>query len=161
MTQPQTAPQTPPATPQTPPATPQTPPATPQAAVKPEPVKFAFPFPGLNTLEGKPTEVPANIYIKTWGQYAMDGFYPIGLSGQWHGGIHFDDNTGTQFNQTLGVRCIADGEVIAWRYDEQPQVSEYNEGQGKYSTGFVLVRHRLQYQYPKGLMSADKGKRPE
>ena len=129
-------------------AQPQTPPATPQAAptVKPGTVKkFIFPFPGPDTAEGTPTEIPSALYTKTWGQYAMDGFYPLGLSGQWHGGIHFDDNTGGQFNQTFGVRCIADGEVIAWRYNEQPLVSEYDEGKGKYSTGFVLVRHLLEY----------------
>ncbi|MDR2926436.1 MAG: M23 family metallopeptidase [Azoarcus sp.] len=141
------------ASPQAAPAAPQTAPASPQTApaVKPDPVKkYIFPFPGINTVGAKPAEIPTANYVKTWGQYAMNGFYPLGLSGQWHGGIHFDDNTGTQLLQHTGVRCIADGEVIAWRYNAKPFVSEYDEGKGKYSTSFVLVRHRLQYPVPAG-----------
>jgi len=75
----------------------------------------------------------------------MDGFFPIGVNGQWHGGIHFDAGTATRFNQHDGVRCIADGEIIAWRLNDEPMRSLYTQGTGRYSNGFVLVRHRLQY----------------
>jgi hypothetical protein len=48
---------------------------------------------------------------------ANDGYYPLGANGLWHGGIHFDDDTGLVKGSTE-VRCIADGEVVAYRIDE-------------------------------------------
>ncbi|WP_176055683.1 hypothetical protein, partial [Paraburkholderia caribensis] len=42
-----------------------------------------------------------------------DGFYPIGANGLWHGGIHFGKGTAGKFDQDAGVKCIADGEVVA------------------------------------------------
>lgn len=76
---------------------------------------------------------------------AEDGFYPIGANGQWHGGIHFGAQTAAKLEQSGGVRCIADGEVIAYRIDDDyPNVRYASAGPALYSTGFVLVRHRLQ-----------------
>lgn len=76
---------------------------------------------------------------------AEDGFYPIGANGQWHGGIHFGAQTGATLAQDAGIRCIADGEVIAYRIDGRyPTVAYDSCGPATYSTGFVLVRHRLQ-----------------
>lgn len=49
---------------------------------------------------------------------AEDGFYPIGANGQWHGGIHFGAQTAAKLEQSGGVRCIADGEVVAYRIDD-------------------------------------------
>jgi len=116
--------------------------------------RFVTPFPGIGRRQdGTYPEIePPLEYLKTWGQNARDGFYPLGISGQWHGGIHFDDGTGKQFYQDGGIRCIADGEVIAYRYDLELPYSMYDEGakKGEYSTGFVLVRHRL--QLPANLM---------
>ncbi|NHN77131.1 glycoside hydrolase family 104 protein [Azotobacter chroococcum] len=71
----------------------------------------------------------------------------MGRNGLWHGGIHFDGHTAAHLDQS-GVRCIADGEVIAYRIDARYPHSEYGAGDGgtpaPFSTGFVLVRHRLQ-----------------
>ncbi|WP_349572241.1 glycoside hydrolase family 104 protein [Azotobacter salinestris] len=71
----------------------------------------------------------------------------MGRNGLWHGGIHFDGRTAGHLDQS-GVRCIADGEVIAYRIDERYPHSEYTAGDSctlaPFSTGFVLVRHRLQ-----------------
>ncbi|QOW21540.1 glycoside hydrolase family 19 protein [Novilysobacter avium] len=76
---------------------------------------------------------------------AEDGFYPIGANGQWHGGIHFGSQTGATLVQDAGIRCIADGEVIAYRIDDTyPTVAYDSCGPATYSTGFALVRHRLQ-----------------
>ncbi|WP_426206462.1 hypothetical protein [Pseudomonas sp. TWP3-1] len=55
---------------------------------------------------------------------AHGGFYPMGTNGSWHGGIHFDQGTGDALDQT-SVRCIADGQVIAYRVDETAPVTEY------------------------------------
>lgn len=78
---------------------------------------------------------------------ANGGHYPMGANGLWHGGVHFDKGTGTVFDQS-SVRCIADGEVIAYRIDEQYPISEYTGDiplikRAPFSTGFVLVRHCL------------------
>lgn len=79
---------------------------------------------------------------------AHGGFYPMGTNGSWHGGIHFDGGTGDVLDQS-SVRCIADGEVIAYRVDETAPVTEYfgehmRVVQAPYSTGLVLIRHRLE-----------------
>ncbi|WP_373386811.1 hypothetical protein [Pseudomonas alcaligenes] len=79
---------------------------------------------------------------------AENGFYPMGKNGLWHGGVHFDDNTATLLDQS-SIRCIADGEVIAYRIDEHYPVSEYTSEiplikRAPFSTGFVLVKHRLE-----------------
>lgn len=75
---------------------------------------------------------------------AQDGFYPIGANGLWHGGIHFGAETAARFNQDGGVKCIADGEVVAFRLDSELQRLSYPGGiKAGYSKGFTLVRHRL------------------
>jgi predicted chitinase len=66
--------------------------------------------------------------------------------------VHFDGKTGALLDQSQ-VRCIADGEVIAYRiddkYPETPHAATIRPGMGpeplgaKYSTGFVLVKHCL------------------
>ncbi|EIP84894.1 MULTISPECIES: hypothetical protein [Burkholderia] len=76
---------------------------------------------------------------------AEDGFYPLGANGMWHGGIHFDRNTGAKLKQGDGIRAIADGEVVAYRLDSKYPEQDYQDGRhALYSTGFVLIRHRLQ-----------------
>ncbi|MDP3817226.1 hypothetical protein [Pseudomonas sp.] len=79
---------------------------------------------------------------------AKNGFYPMGDNGLWHGGVHFDSGTAAALDQS-SVRCIADGEVIAYRIDNQYPESEYISGvplikRAPFSTGFVLVKHRLE-----------------
>ncbi len=75
---------------------------------------------------------------------ASDGFYPIGANGQWHGGIHFDAQTGATLPQEEGIRCIGDGEVVAYQVESQYSSVEYSTGKALYSRGFTLVRHRLE-----------------
>ncbi|WP_447748197.1 glycoside hydrolase family 19 protein [Pseudomonas nicosulfuronedens] len=79
---------------------------------------------------------------------ATGGYYPLGRNGFWHGGIHFDPGTDAKTDPSH-VRCIADGEVVAYRIDSQyPLSTFYNVSnqafQAPFATGFVLVRHRLQ-----------------
>ncbi|TWI04673.1 putative chitinase [Luteimonas cucumeris] len=114
----------------------------------PEPIrKWAYPFKRRGdpkSKDAKAAEVTdPSIYFEALAT-AEDGFYPIGANGLWHGGIHFGSQTGNVLAQDEGVRCIADGEVIAYRIDSAyPQV-EYECGKAIYSKGFVLVKHRLQ-----------------
>ncbi|WP_417660863.1 glycoside hydrolase family 19 protein [Pseudomonas sp.] len=79
---------------------------------------------------------------------AAGGTYPIGANGLWHGGIHFDKGTANNFDQS-SVKCIADGEVIAYRIDASYPTTVYPgkppmQTTAAFSTGFVLVKHTLQ-----------------
>ncbi len=74
---------------------------------------------------------------------AKGGYYPIGGSGVWHGGVHFDSGTAAIFEQN-SIRCIADGEVVAYRIDTRYPHTQYTHTRAPFSTGFVLVRHRLE-----------------
>ncbi|WP_144137652.1 SH3 domain-containing protein [Paraburkholderia sp. BCC1884] len=75
---------------------------------------------------------------------AEDGFYPLGANGLWHGGIHFGSQTAGKFDQDGSVKCIADGEVVAFRLDSKIRELVYPDGsKAGYSSGFTLVRHRL------------------
>ncbi|WP_244138167.1 lytic transglycosylase domain-containing protein [Burkholderia vietnamiensis] len=114
------------------PSTPATPPYI--------PLNWAFPF----TPAGKDDPADPMTYMKALA-VAEDGFYPLGANGMWHGGIHFDQNTSVQLKQGDGIRAIADGEVVAYRLDSKYPEQDYQDGRhALYSTGFVLVRHRLQ-----------------
>lgn len=74
---------------------------------------------------------------------AKAGFYPVGGNGLWHGGIHFDEDTGL-VKELTEVRCIADGEVVAYRIDDVYPTSDYSDTpSAQFSTGFVLVKHTL------------------
>lgn len=78
---------------------------------------------------------------------AKDGYYPLGANGLWHGGVHFDEGTGLVKDLTE-VRCIADGEVVAYRIDEAYPKSDFGSTHSVFSTGFVLVKHRLEMPGP-------------
>src|SRR5690606_3423495 len=107
--------------------------------------RTVFPFPKpANGTDQASTEASAREYFQALSQ-AEDGFFPIGYNGQWHGGIHFGAETGASLDQDDGIRCIADGQVIAYRIDgDYPTVDYESCAAATYSRGFVLVRHRLQ-----------------
>ena len=75
----------------------------------------------------------------------IDGFYPLGANGFPHGGIHFGQGSDSTLDQASGVRCVLDGEVIAYRLNDTDLQLHYTYGgrQAGYSNGFVLVRHTL------------------
>lgn len=110
-----------------------------------KPINWAYPF--------KTAEISANpLQYLTHMAKANDGFYPTGENGLWHGGVHFDNGTAAVFDQS-SVRCIADGEVIAYRVNESYPISEYTESipqikRVPYSSGFVLVKHMLRPPQP-------------
>ncbi|MWN91395.1 hypothetical protein GQ597_11890, partial [Gilliamella sp. Pra-s65] len=96
---------------------------------------------------------------------AHSGFYPFGENGIWHGGIHIDKFVLDKVKSDDKLRCMANGEVIAYRVDNiyhkivyQDNVelkTPYKEQQevAYFSTGFTLVRHLL--QMPKIANSTD------
>ncbi|MEW6344829.1 MAG: lytic transglycosylase domain-containing protein [Pseudomonadota bacterium] len=127
-------------------------PAHPQAAATPaapaappyKPLAFSFPF----APAGKDDAGDPMTYMKALGN-AQNGFYPLGANGLWHGGIHFDGKTGNALKQDVGIRAIADGEVVAYRLDSKyPELEYQDKRSALYSTGFVLVRHKLQLPPP-------------
>ncbi|MEL7560775.1 SH3 domain-containing protein [Stutzerimonas chloritidismutans] len=114
-----------------------------------KPINWDYPFKTAGE-DSKEISDP-QIYLDALAK-AKDGFYPMGANGLWHGGVHFDAGSAELLDQSA-VRCIADGEVIAYRIDDKyPETSYASTSQpgmgpesvgAKYSTGFVLVRHRL------------------
>ncbi|XTZ36911.1 hypothetical protein ACQYRI_13010 [Salmonella enterica] len=89
------------------------------------------------------------------------GHWLIGRNGMWHGGIHISDATtpwcalsGQAMNEAVdfpvpfkgeqAVRCMADGEVVAYRINQDYLSFPWYWGDLRYSGSFVLVRHRIQ-----------------
>lgn len=124
--------------PQAAPAATSTPAGTQQQPTRPQ-LKWRYPFAPNN---GNGTGSPQP-YLDALGK-AEDGFYPLGANGIWHGGIHFDRKTAGMLKQDAGVSAIADGEIVAYRLDRKYPELDYPDGhKALYSTGFVLVRHKL------------------
>ena len=113
-----------------------------------KPINWAYPFKTAGEASKEVSD--PQLYFDALAK-AENGFYPMGANGLWHGGVHFDAGTGALLDQSE-VRCIADGEVIAYRIDDKYPETQYaliKPGSGpesieaKYSTGFVLVKHWL------------------
>ncbi|BAU77131.1 lysozyme family protein [Metapseudomonas furukawaii] len=85
---------------------------------------------------------------------AERGYYPLGRNGFWHLGVHFDAGTAGILDQSQ-VRCVADGEVVAYRIDTRSPSTRYlfddAQVERPFSRNFVLVRHRLQAPEISGL----------
>ncbi|CAG2158130.1 glycoside hydrolase family 19 protein [Cupriavidus numazuensis] len=80
------------------------------------------------------------------------GNYSVSSKGMWHGGIHVSElGAGAALDLKYGVRCIADGEVVAFRINRAYLVSQMPAqgaepaGEARYSTGFALVRHTMEF----------------
>ncbi len=89
------------------------------------------------------------------------GLYMIGRSGMWHGGIHITEATTpwcalsgkspleaidfpVPFKGELAIRCMADGEVIAYRICRDYLTIAWESGPLNFSGSFVLVKHYIQ-----------------
>ncbi|MGF6092795.1 hypothetical protein [Pseudomonas sp. 18173] len=124
----------------------------------------ATPSLGMRILSPPPRPAPSMPPLKNWSHpfgdrgnplqqltqlaNAQAGYYPLGRNGMWHGGVHFDSGT-TGPDALTQVRCLADGEVVAYRVPERTPLSTfYPEAGGTleapFASGFVLVRHHLQ-----------------
>ncbi|MDH1056825.1 glycoside hydrolase family 24 protein [Aquipseudomonas alcaligenes] len=73
------------------------------------------------------------------------GHYLLGNHNFWHGGIHFSEKSVPHCKVDQPIRCIADGEVIAYRLNRRYLQSEFKglaqSTNLQYSTSFCLVRH--------------------
>lgn len=74
------------------------------------------------------------------------GHFLLGNHQFWHGGIHFTSNTVEQCVLKQPIRCIADGEVIAYRINKKYKESKLNTTKLQYSNTFCLVKH--EYKSP-------------
>ena len=76
------------------------------------------------------------------------GFYPVSATNLMHMGIHFDKTVLKELGDEneRKVHCIADGEVVAYRINDNYQNISYGDTVAYYSTGFVLVRHLLEME---------------
>lgn len=89
------------------------------------------------------------------------GTWLLGLNGMWHGGIHITDTTtpwcalsGKAATETVdypvpykgeqALRCMADGEVVAYRVCQDYMTLDWFTGPLHCSGSFVLVRHYIQ-----------------
>ncbi|MEK6348860.1 MAG: glycoside hydrolase family 19 protein [Burkholderia sp.] len=86
-------------------------------------------------------------------EHEPSGRYLVSRNGMWHGGIHITEaGMGQVLDLDAGLRCIADGELIAFRVDRAYPVSEIVRNdeptiQAPYSTGFALVRHAMTFPH--------------
>ncbi|MGF6612387.1 hypothetical protein OKW45_007375 [Paraburkholderia sp. WSM4175] len=125
------------ASPQNHPRAPQNNPAnTPSASS----LTWRYPFPAK---DGKEITDP-QIFYGALGAMS-DGFFPLGVNGFPHGGVHFGPASASRVDQSKGVRVIADGDIVAYKLDDTYPHLQFTQTRdwALYSTGFVLVRHKM------------------
>jgi hypothetical protein len=122
-----------------------------------KPLPFAFPFlrKGRGKAEASARFTDEHDIHRLLAEREFSGSYLVSSKGMWHGGIHVTEaGAGQSLDLEAGVRCIADGEVIAYRINRSYLISEISAPNGQatikapYSTGFALVRHTM--EFPKG-----------
>lgn len=74
------------------------------------------------------------------------GHYLLSKSDYWHSGIHLSNESAPHCVYNQPVRCIADGEVVAYRLNKDYLTSQVGPDTEplQYSTSFCLVRHKYQ-----------------
>ncbi len=68
----------------------------------------------------------------------LSGSYPMGKNRFWHGGTHIHPA-----DLTKPIVAIADGEIIAYRYDEVDKTDSFFD-KTPYSRSFVLIKHETE-----------------
>ncbi|AFT85319.1 glycoside hydrolase family 19 protein [Paraburkholderia phenoliruptrix] len=116
-------------------------------------IAFAFPFRKKGQGNGAlATDITDEHDMYPLLKQEPTGSFPVSASGMWHGGIHISEaGAGQGLDLKGGVRCIADGEVIAWRVNRKylastlPSQNGGPEINAQYSTGFALVQHSMEF----------------
>ncbi|WP_232445074.1 hypothetical protein [Burkholderia ubonensis] len=136
---------------------PSSPQAPAPAPAKLKPLPFAFPFlrKGRGQSEASAQFTDEREIYRLLAKREPSGSYLVSRKGMWHGGIHVTEaGAGQSLDLEAGLRCIADGVVIAFRANKTYPISEIaaTDGgspvQAPYSTGFALVRHTM--EFPRG-----------
>lgn len=68
----------------------------------------------------------------------LSGSYPVGKNRFWHGGVHIHPN-----DRNAPIIAVADGEVVAYRYDDSDAKDEFFD-KTPYSRSFVLLKHETE-----------------
>ena len=113
-------------------------PEAPATASTAQPINFQYP---IRQVDGKQFIDAEEVYKAL--EAETSGHYLLGSNKFWHGGIHITDNSAPQCVLNEPVCCVADGEVVAYRLNEDYLESTFgdNENKLKYSNSFCLVRH--------------------
>ncbi|MGX7897702.1 DUF4123 domain-containing protein [Klebsiella pneumoniae] len=120
-------------------------------------IKIVWPIPSNNRGSefNNQEEILSHVRGESTGQYM------IGRSGMWHGGIHITEATTpwcalsgkspleaidfpVPFKGEQAIRCMADGEVVAYRICKDYQTVAWESGLLNFSGSFVLVKHYIQ-----------------
>ncbi|CAD6175812.1 Phage-related lysozyme (muraminidase) [Escherichia coli] len=124
---------------------------------KKQPIKIVWPIPSNS--RGSEFNNQEEILSHVGGE--STGQYMIGRSGMWHGGIHITEATTpwcalsgksplealdfpVPFKGEQAVRCMADGEVVAYRVCKDYLTIAWESGPLSFSGSFVLVKHFIQ-----------------
>ncbi|NTZ04623.1 glycoside hydrolase family 19 protein [Burkholderia metallica] len=133
---------------------PKKPQSPPPAPAKLKPLPFAFPFLRKGRGESKASAqfTDEHEIYRLLAEREPSGAYLVSRKGMWHGGIHVTEaGAGQSLDLDAGLRCIADGTLIAFRANKTYPVSELGEAgsetlvQAPYSTGFALVQHTMEF----------------
>lgn len=125
--------------------------------IKLKPLPFAFPFlrKGRGQSEASAQFSDEHEIYRLLARGEQAGAYLVSRKGMWHGGIHITESgAGQSLDLDAGLRCIADGVLIAYRANKTYPLSEIaatrreSPVQAPYSTGFALVRHTM--EFPRG-----------
>lgn len=75
------------------------------------------------------------------------GSWLAGTNQLWHGGIHISQTsapgsvlTADNADSAVPLQCMAKGEVVAWRLNQDYKKADYSGKELKYSTTFILVK---------------------
>ncbi|WP_423394962.1 glycosyl hydrolase 108 family protein [Burkholderia sp. LMG 21824] len=129
-----------------------TPPQPAKAGLKQ--LSFAFPFlrKGQGQSEASTRFTNEHDIYRLLAERESSGTYLASSNGMWHGGIHVTEaGAGQALDLDAGLRCIADGMLIAFRANKTYPVSEVATADGglpyeaPYSTAFALVRHTMEF----------------
>lgn len=120
-------------------------------------INIVWPIPSNNRGSefGSQEDILSHMSGESTGQYA------IGRSGMWHGGIHITHTTTpwcalsgkapleafdfpVAFKGEQAIRCMADGEIVAYRVCKDYLTLAWESGPLSFSGSFVLVKHYIQ-----------------
>ncbi|UVE67612.1 glycoside hydrolase family 19 protein [Burkholderia pyrrocinia] len=129
-------------------------PKKPAAPAKLKQLPFAFPFlrKGQGQSEASTRFTNEHDIYRLLAESEPSGTYLASSNGMWHGGIHVTEaGAGQSLDLDGGLRCIADGVLIAFRANKTYPVSEIATADGgspyeaPYSTAFALVQHTMEF----------------
>ncbi|WP_196755071.1 glycoside hydrolase family 108 protein [Burkholderia anthina] len=133
-----------------------TPPKSTPTPAKPALKKLSFAFPffrkGNGVSDASTRFTDEHDIYRLLAEREPSGTYLSSSNGMWHGGIHITEaGAGQSLDLDGGLRCIADGMLIAFRANKTYPVSEMAAAdsgapyEAPYSTGFALVRHTMEF----------------